>query len=292
MSSNVEPSKVTNTANNEIVSFSKRFPKDIEAIIFEIACSHERITPIHMSESIFAGQVNAGEQPPPLPFLCFRSSNPVPAVMHVNANAREISLHHYRLAFGVEDVVSQKLRDLDRFGLLQGRIYVNPTTDIICAEPGPRWSLFMRKMQDLKIEKIALNKSSFFSPFDSNFGGAVCPSNGSHSSGWVDEKNMKPTTLWTHTQPAELYYDVTFKPTSTTSNQHWKRSQWFYCCTAMEEANHFTKSLAVVQMLQQQENETTDNEGRDQQILKGCPKWLYNNLDTWERPKHKFLLHW
>ncbi|KAI9644256.1 hypothetical protein NHQ30_007611 [Ciborinia camelliae] len=293
MSNSVEPTQFTNTTNNKVVSFTRRFPKDIETIIFEISCYHERIVPIHMSEARVDIEGDANEPPHPWPFLCFRSSNPIPAIMHVDSNAREIALRHYKLGFGIEDVVSEKVRKADKSGLAQGRIYVNPISDIICAQPGPRWMLFMRKMKDLKAEQLALNNSSWFAPFESHFTLALCPVDGSHNSGWIDERS-EVTATWIHNQPTELYSEVSYtRANFTTAWNRWiKPLETFYCCTAMEVASEVTKNLAVVQLLQKEQNNIADKEGYDRQRLEECPEWLYNKLDTWEKPRHKFLLHW
>ncbi|RAL61505.1 hypothetical protein DID88_009544 [Monilinia fructigena] len=185
MTTNVDLLQVTDNTNNEIVPFLKRFPKDIEAMIFEIACYHERIVPVHMhmSESTIAVEYDSCESAKSIVLLCFRSSNPVPAVMHVNGNSREIGLRHYKCVFGVEDVASKEARELDRFVVTKSRIYVNPTFGIIYAEPGPRWALFMKKMKDSKIQQIALNKSAWEGLFYPYFNYAVCPIDGSHDSG-------------------------------------------------------------------------------------------------------------
>ncbi|KAF7873887.1 hypothetical protein EAF04_002559 [Stromatinia cepivora] len=264
MSTNVEPCQVTDTANNQMVPFHKRFPRDIETIIFEEVCYHERIVPIHISGSNVAIEGFGGSLEVRT-FLCFRSNNPVPAIMHVNVNARSIALRHYKLGFGVEDGVCEQVKSLK---LDKGRIYVNPTSDIICAQPGVLWTLLMAKLKDLKVEKIALGKPSWEEPFGLYFGLAVCPVDGSHGCGWIDE-NTSTTALWTHNQPTELYYRKD-KPSRS----------------------RFERGLAVVRNTQRHQNEIADKEGRDRQRIDVCPEWLYNNLDTWVRPKHKFLLHW
>ncbi|KAA8565394.1 hypothetical protein EYC84_011100 [Monilinia fructicola] len=291
MSTNIELSQVTKTANNEIVPFLKRFPKDIEAMIFEITCYHERIVPVHMSESTITVGGDTGESPKSLVFLCFRSSNPVPAVMHVNGNSREIGLRHYKCAFGVEDIVSKEARELDGFGVTKSRIYVNSTFDIVCAEPGPRWALFMKKMKESKIQQIALNKSAWEGPFYPYFNYAACPIDGSHNSGWIDEE-IQATTLWNHSQPTNLYHKIRIERPFKHTAFSFITSDAFCCCAAMKDANEFTSKVARLQTLQERENELTDEEGLDRQKLKECPEWLYKNLDTWQRPKNRFLLHW
>ncbi|KAJ8062688.1 hypothetical protein OCU04_009210 [Sclerotinia nivalis] len=208
--------------------------------------------------------------------------------MHVNANARSIVLRHYKLGFGVEDMVCEQVKSLK---LDKDRIYVNPTSDIICAKHGARGTLFMAKLKDLKVEKIALNKQSWEEPFEPYFGLAVCPIDGSHGRGWIDE-NMSTTALWTHSQPTELYHRKD-KPSRSIFEMYFgNTSRGFYCCDAMEETDSLTRGLAVVRKIQRQKNEIADIEGRDRQRMDLCPEWLYSNLDTWTRPKHRFLLHW
>ncbi|KAB8288190.1 hypothetical protein EYC80_010195 [Monilinia laxa] len=244
-----------------------------------------------MSESTIAAEDDNCESAKSIVLLCFRSSNPVPAVMHINGNSREIGLRHYKCVFGVEDIASKEARELDRFGVTKSRIYVNPTFDIVCVEPGPRWALFMKKMQDSKVQQIALNKSAWEGLFYPYFNYAVCPIDGSHNSGWIGE-DIQVTTLWNHSQPTELYQkthiDRPFMKTTFVLNTR----DAFFCCDAMRDANESTQKVARLQTLQERENELTDEEGLSRQRLKQCPEWLYKNLETWQRPKNRFLLHW
>ncbi|TGO43894.1 hypothetical protein BCON_0752g00030 [Botryotinia convoluta] len=96
MSTNNGISKIHDTATNKDVPFSRRFPAGIESMIFEEACYNERVVWIReswLNVAIDSGFLNSRG------LARFRTDQPVPAIMHVNANAREIPLRHYKVGF-------------------------------------------------------------------------------------------------------------------------------------------------------------------------------------------------
>lgn len=297
----MEPSKDPATPKNQMTHFSRRFPADVETMIFEEVCNHERVVPIYVKKSQVTMswdtiKGDASEPPEIWHFSCFRSRNPIPAILHVNVNARAIALRYYKLAFGVEDVVCEMVRKLDSTGISQPRMYINPSSDVICPESagGSLWSVFMTKMKDIKARNIALNKSCWIDNFEPYFGKPLCPSDGSHETGWFDD-TIGNTTLWTHKRSTNLYeLDPPSSPISLAFMiaHHGIRHEAFYCCDAMRNADASTRTMAIVQMLQQESNDVSDRNGHDRQKLDRCPGWLYKSLDTWKRPQLKFLLHW
>ncbi|KAF7873888.1 hypothetical protein EAF04_002560 [Stromatinia cepivora] len=80
-------------------------------------------------------------------------------MMHVCHDAREAVLKHHTLAFGV----AEQFPDLAQHPYATGQIYFRPGCDIIY--PMPMWRaesqrVFVDKMRDLKVEKIALSDYS------------------------------------------------------------------------------------------------------------------------------------
>ncbi|KAF7883218.1 uncharacterized protein EAF02_005138 [Botrytis sinoallii] len=149
MSTNNGISTIHDTATNKDVPFSRRFPADIESMIFEEACYNERI--VWIRESRFKVAIDSGYLD--LRSLSrFRSNQPVPAIMHVNANAREIALRHYKAGFAAQ----KDFNKLDLPEIENHRIYLNPTSDIVWPVNSMS-SHFVKSLRDLNVETIAID---------------------------------------------------------------------------------------------------------------------------------------
>ncbi|KAF7916959.1 uncharacterized protein EAE98_010390 [Botrytis deweyae] len=275
MSANNGISTIHDTVTNKDVPFSRRFPADIESMIFEEACYNERV--VWIRESRFKVAIDSGYRS----LYRFRSNQPVPAIMHVNANAREIALRHYKAGFAAE----KNFNKLDPPEIENHRIYLNPASDIVWPVDSVS-SHFVKSLRDLNVETIAIDIFPMLNILRGYFNYALCPRNGSHKAGWV-ERDTEATNLWIHDQPTELFCG------SYISILHGSSEFGLpYCCDAMRCSTNLVRELAATHSRQVRKNHYKGNEGTRAQRLPQCPEWLFERSGNWQRPRNKFLLHW
>ncbi|KAF7887714.1 hypothetical protein EAF00_010008 [Botryotinia globosa] len=269
--------KTHDTPSNIDIRFSRRFPADIESMIFEEACYNKRIVWIRESYFVATGRGYSEIM------WCsrFRSNEPVPAIMHVNANAREIALRHYKTGFTIQ----QDFNKVDPPEIENHRIYLNPTSDIVCPV-GKRYRYFVKCLKDLKVEKVAMDILPPLNIFRGPFNYAICPRNNSHKADWVKRDNGS-ISLWLHDQPIERFHRTDISIFCGSS-----QFALFYCCDAMKRTDNFARRLAATHSLQVRTDHDKGNEGTQAQRLLECPEQLFGKSGNWQRPRSKFLLRW
>ncbi|TGO20177.1 hypothetical protein BTUL_0001g01890 [Botrytis tulipae] len=259
MSTNNGIFKIHDTPTNMDIRFSRRFPADIESMIFEEACYNKRI--VWIRESWYTVATDSGSSKFRR-FSRFRSNEPVPAIMHVNSNVRGVALRHYKAGFTIQEDFNK----VDSPEIENHRIYLNPTSDIV--------------------EKVAMDILPPLNVFRGYFNYAICPRNDSHKADWVKGDNG-PTSLWLHDQPIERFH-------RTDISIFYGSSQvaLFYCCDAMKHTNNLARRLAATHSLQVRKDHDKGNEGTQAQRLLECPEQLFEKSGNWQRPRSKLLLQW
>ncbi|TGO59320.1 hypothetical protein BOTNAR_0165g00200 [Botryotinia narcissicola] len=247
-------------------------------MIFEEACYNKRFLWIRESWYTVATDSGSSEF---RRFSRFRSNEPVPAIMHVNANAREIALRHYKAGFTIQEDFNK----VDSPEIENHRIYLNPTSDIVCLV-GKMYRYFVKCLKDLKVEKVAVDILPPLNIFREQFNYAICPRNDSHKADWVKGDNW-PTILWLHDQPIERFY-------RTDISIFYGSSQvaLFYCCDAMKRTNNLARRLAATHSLQVRKDHDKGNEGTQAQRLLEFPEQLDEKSGNWQRPRTRLLLQW
>ncbi|THV51706.1 hypothetical protein BGAL_0101g00080 [Botrytis galanthina] len=250
--------KIHDTPTNMDVRFSRRFPPDIESLIFEEACYNKRI--VWIRESWFHVAIDS-ECSKYRWFSRFRSREPVPAIMHVNVNAREIALRHYKTGFTIQEHFNK----VDSSEIENNRIYLNPTSDIVCpANVISRY--FMKGLRDLKVEKLAVGILPPLNIFRGYFNYAICPRYDSHKADRA-ERDTGAKNPWIHDQPIELFYRTDISVFYGSSHV-----ALFYCCDAIKRSDNLARKLAATNSLQVRKDHDKGNEVTRAQRLLEWPK--------------------
>ncbi|KAJ8062687.1 hypothetical protein OCU04_009209 [Sclerotinia nivalis] len=292
-------------ARSPATTFEKfgKLPAEIQHMIWGFASGHERDVPVHTVEKTIPAEETNNPHRPDIHIYAFRSINPFPQMMHVCHDARKAVLKHHTLAFDVEE----QFPDLAQRLYATGQVYFRPECDTIC--PMPMWRaehqrVFVDKMRDFKVEKIALSdyscpevyrgeadrwgdyqKRRVAIPFTS-----ITP----RRLDWMTE-DIKEITLWTQTEALPVGSSLTFVEYKNCSlPMTIPRRQVESCENSMESITICIDELLKAQKEQRSAKKEAESNRWQQRKVLDCPQWLYDNVngvDDWKAPTRKLKWH-
>ncbi|CAD6442389.1 c0884c5e-7c77-4989-82a6-f9c4c95b0a0c-CDS [Sclerotinia trifoliorum] len=292
-------------ARSPAITFEKfgKFPAEIQHMIWSFASRQERDISVHVIEKTISAEETNNPNRPDIHIYAFRSSSPFPQMMHVCHDAREAVLKHHILAFGVEE----QFHDLAQYHYATAQIYFRPECDTIC--PMPLWKaeqqrVFVAKMRDCKVEKVALSDYSCrevyrgeadrWGDYQTRRVAMPLTSITPKTLDWMTE-NIKEIILWTQTEALPLSSSLIFVDYKNCSLPiTMPHRQVESCEHSMDSVTLCIDELLKAQKEQRDARKEADLNGLQHRKVLDCPQWLYDNVnstDDWKAPTRKLKWH-
>ncbi|ESZ92887.1 hypothetical protein SBOR_6750 [Sclerotinia borealis F-4128] len=266
-------------------------------MIWGFASGHGRLIPVRTTQKTIPAEDTSDPNRPDIHLYAFRSVNPFPPIMHACYDARKAVMRHHELAFGVEE----QFPDLAHVSDAAGQIFFRPACDTIC--PMPMWKaehqrVFVDKMRDQKVEKIALSDYSCHQAYlgetdrwgDYQTHQVITP----RRIDWMTE-DITEITLWTQSEALPFTFTldlIDYRRSSLPIPM--SRHQLESCEHSLKSITLYLDELIKARKEQRYANKKADDNRWPRVKVLNCPQWLYHNIndvDNWEPPVTNLKWH-